>query len=185
MGCDIWERDSGLVGAGRGAFPKHLKSVDTMEAVDLTPRSFAIKLREFSRTPCWLQYSTRQVTAELNRVAQWVSFDSTYYDTMGNIRSVAGHLTQAQSPVSHRHMKGLVNAKTLAGFNTNEKRHNHTTYSTTLLLIRRTSTACPSPTAGTRWPRAASRSSGWWLSPEAVVSLAVTTEPVAKNSFSG
>ena len=77
---------------GRGAFLKALKSFDTMEADDLTPRSFAIKLREFSRPPYRLQYSIRQVAAELSRVAQWFSSDGTYYNAMGNTRSVAGHL---------------------------------------------------------------------------------------------
>ena len=92
MACDISERASGLVGAGRGAFVKALKSFDAIEAVDLTPRSFAIKLQEFSRPSCRLQYNMRHVSAKLNRVAQWFSSDITYYDAMRNIRSVAGHL---------------------------------------------------------------------------------------------
>ena len=58
MGCDILERDSGLVGAGRGVFLKALNSVDTTEAVDLAHRSFVIKLQEFVRPSCRLQYST-------------------------------------------------------------------------------------------------------------------------------
>ena len=69
MGCDISERDIGLVGVGRGTFLKVLKSFDTMEAVDLTPRSFAINMGEFARPSCWLQYSIRQCLAKLNRVA--------------------------------------------------------------------------------------------------------------------
>ena len=64
------ERNRGLVGAGRGAFLEALKSFDTMEAVDLNTRSFAIKLQEFSRPSCRLQYSIRQVTAKLSRIAQ-------------------------------------------------------------------------------------------------------------------
>ena len=121
VGCDISESSSGIVGAGKAAFIKAMKTFDGGPVADLTPRSFAIKLREVALPSCRLRYSIRQVTTELCRVSTWFTSGGTYYDTSANVRSVDGRLLKARSPSSRRHMKGLLNSRTLAEFTNAEK----------------------------------------------------------------
>ena len=61
MGCNISKKDSGIVGAGRGAFVKSLWSFDGKDPADLNPRSFAMKLLEFARPLYRLSTALRQL----------------------------------------------------------------------------------------------------------------------------
>ena len=68
MGCDISEKESGIAGAGRGAFINALRSFDEEDSGKLNPCSFVTKVRGFARPQCRLSYSVDSITRELERV---------------------------------------------------------------------------------------------------------------------
>ena len=106
---------------GKATFIKALKSFDAGPDIDLTPRSFAVKLRDFSTSSCRLKYSIWQVANKLCRVGEWFTSGGTYYNAAANVRSVDGRIVNGRSPSSRRHMKGLTNSKTMAVFTNEEK----------------------------------------------------------------
>ena len=121
MGCDISERESGIVDAGRGAFLDALQSFYDADPKELTARTFVVKLREHARPQCRFTYSSAAIADELDRVARWFTSGGTYYDDDGDVRSVSGCIVKSSSRATRRHMMGEVNAKTSAEFTAAEK----------------------------------------------------------------
>ena len=121
VGCDISESSSSIVGVGKAAFLKSLKSFDADPNIDLTPRSFAVKLQYFGTPYCRLRYSIRKVADELCQVGEWFTSDGKYYDATANVWSVDGCIVKGWSPSSRRRMKGPINFKTMAVFTNKEK----------------------------------------------------------------
>ena len=67
-------------------------------------------------------YSVDSITPELERVTWWFAVGGTFYDKADNARLVDGGIVRAAPNMTHRHMRGDLNPKTVSEFTRDEKR---------------------------------------------------------------